>query len=86
MPWKLSNSCIYAECFAYDPKQQTKTHYVLTEMYCADSVLTQLVLTTSSWGGEERSVQQTNNPELCWESDSPNLRAEGLVMIHVIHA
>jgi len=23
-------------------------------------------------------VQQTNHPELCWESESPNLRAEEL--------
>lgn len=42
-------------------------------------VMIQLVLTMTSCGGGECSVQQTNHPELCWRSESPNPRAEGLV-------
>lgn len=46
---------------------------------CSYPVMIQLVLTMTSCGGGECSVQQTNHPELCWRSESPNPRVEGLV-------
>lgn len=40
-----------------------------------------MVLNTTSCGGGEHGLQQTNHPGLCWEAESQTPRPEGSVCV-----